>query len=45
MNAIYRLGDGIVSVETVNVLKTRLDRHPWIQDSQLTMWMDLGKLR
>ena len=24
----YRLGDGIASVETGNVLKTRLDRHP-----------------
>ena len=25
---IYRLGDGIVSVKTGNVLKMRLDRHP-----------------
>ena len=28
MNVINGLGDGIVSVETGNVLKTRLDRHP-----------------
>ena len=27
MSVIYRLGEGIVSVETVNALKTRLDRH------------------
>ena len=27
-NSLYGLGDGLVSVETVNVLKTRLDRHP-----------------
>ena len=32
MNVIYRLGEGIVSVETVNVLKTRLDRHLRIHD-------------
>ena len=25
---IYRLGDGIASVVTGNVLETRLDRHP-----------------
>ena len=27
MNAKYRLSDGIASVETGNVLKTRLDHH------------------
>ena len=32
---IYGLSDGFVSVETVNVLNTRLVRHPWIRDSQL----------
>ena len=36
MKVIYGLGDGLVSVETVNVLKTRLDRYPWIRDSQLS---------
>ena len=28
MNAIYRLGGGIISGETGIVLKTRLGRHP-----------------
>ena len=44
MNVMYRLGDGIVSVETVNVLKMRLDSwimDSWIHDSQPTPLMDL----
>ena len=45
MIVMYGLGDGIVLVETGNVIKTRLDRHPWIHDSQTTSWMDLGKLK
>ena len=45
MIVMYGLGDGIVLVETGNVIKTRLDRHPRIHDSQTTSWMDLGKLR
>ena len=28
MSVMYGLGDGIVLVETGNVIKTRLDRHP-----------------
>ena len=28
MNVIYGLGNGIISVETLNVVKTRMDRHP-----------------
>ena len=34
INYMGWLGDGIVSVETGNVLETRLDRPPWIHDSQ-----------
>ena len=45
MIVMYGLGDGIVLAETGNVIKTRLDRHPRIHDSQTTSWMDLGKLR
>ena len=44
INVVYGLDDGIVSVRQGMYFKTRLDRHPWIHDSQTTSWMDLCKL-